>query len=185
MKFEVHITVDSQDFNRWKELCVKLGLNPLWIKNSKGWYDQQMLCAVDYNGSFLRVHNFRRELSRQIRDANFKVIREKVECQFRKWPSSLYNECHIKIRLPDSENETVVVFCEANDISSSWSLVHDVSGERKWYLTVRDYGLEARKASLKFTKAIRAVHDRFGKPNGIEIETAIFDTNKDIDRGWC
>ena len=185
MKFEVHITVDSQDFNRWKELCEKLGLNPLWIKNSKGWYDQQMLCAVDYKGSFLGVKNYIRELVKDIREAKFKVVREKIECQFRQWPSSLYNECHIKIRLPEGENNAMLAFCESHSISPSWSLVHNVPGERKWYLTVRDHGLDARGAGLKFAKAIRAVGDRFGKPSGVEVETAIFDTNEELDKGWA
>lgn len=185
MQFEVHITVDHQDFNKWKKLCEKLGLNPLWIKNSKGWYNQQMLCAVDYDGSFLGVNNHLLELSRYIRGARFKVVREKIECKFRNWPSSLYNECHVKIRLPDSENEAMLAFCEANGISSSWSLAHDVSGERKWYLTVRDYGLDARNAGLRFAKAIRAVQEKFGKVNGVETETVIFDTNENIDKGWA
>lgn len=185
MQFEVHITVDPQDFNRWKELCVQLGLNPLWIKNSSGWYNQQMLCAVDYNGSFLGVKNYIRELSREIRNARFKIVREKIECGFRKWPSFLYNECHIKIRLPEFENQAVLSFCDVNGISASWSLIHNVPGECKWYLTVRDYGLDAREAGIRFGKAVRAVHQEFGNINGIEVETAIFDTNKDIDRGWA
>lgn len=185
MKFEIHITADPQDFNRWKELCHRLGLNPLWIKNASGWYNQQMLCAVEYDGSFLGVKNYIRELSKTIREARFKVVREKIECKFRSWPSSLYNECHIKIRLPDSENKAVLAFCQSNGISPSWSLIHDVPGERKWYLTVRDYGLNSRSAGLRFAKAIRAVRNRFGKINGVEVETAIFDTNKDIDKGWA
>ena len=184
MNFEVHITAEPQDFNRWKELCHRLGLNPLWIKNASGWYNQQMLCSVEYNGSFLGVNNYVRELSGQIRDAKFKVVREKIECQFRKWPSSLYNECHIKIRLPDSENEVVLALCRVNGISPSWSLIHDVTGERKWYLTVRDYSLDIRSTTLRFGKTIKTIHDRFGQPSGIEIETVIFDTNKNIDKGW-
>ena len=184
MEFEVHITVDPQDFNRWKELCHKLGLNPLWIKNSKGWYSQQMLCSVEYNGSFLGVKTYLRELSKQIRDAKFKVVREKVECQFIKWPSSLYHECHIKIRLPYSESEAMLDLCEANGISSSWSLIHDVPGERKWYLTVRVYGGRA-ESEARFNRAVEAIRGRFGEPDGIEKETAIFDTNKDIDKGWA
>ena len=185
MKFEVHITADPQDFNRWKELCQKLGLNPLWIKNASGWYDQQMLCAVEYNGSFLGVKNYVRELAQAIREARFKVVRQKIECQFRKWPSSLYNECHIKIRLPESENQQVLDFCESNGISPSWSLIHDVPGERKWYLTVRDYGLDARSAGDRFDQMVKVVNQRFGNISGVEIETAIFDTNKAIDKGWA
>jgi hypothetical protein len=185
MQFEIHITVDSEDFNKWKDVCEKLGLNPLWIQNSKGKHSRQMLCAVDYSGSFLGVNNQVRELSADIRSAGFKVIRQKIECGFRKWPSSLYNECHIKIILPESENEAVLSFCDVEGISPSWSLIHGIPGERKWYLTVRDFNLDSGVALGKFQKAIKAFQERFGRVRGVEVETAIFDTNKDLDRGWA
>lgn len=185
MNFEVHITVDSEDIDRWKALCEKLALKPLWVQNSRGAHSRQMHCSADFSGSFLGVKNFVKEWSKDIRDAGFKVVRQKIECGFRKWPSSLYNECHIKIALPVEENEAVLAFCNEHRISPGWSLLHDVPGERNWYLTVRDYGLDAGKAQREFRLIIKAVIERFGKIRGAEIETAILDTNKGHDRGWA
>ena len=145
MQFEIHITVESKDIEGWKALCKKLFLKPLWIQNSKGWRSRQMLCAAGFSDSARNIHNERlgvrshmKYLSDKINSVGFKVIRQKLKCGFRKMHSFLYNECHIKITLPDSENEAVLSFCELNGISASWSLIHNVSGKRKWYLTVRD-----------------------------------------------
>ncbi|GEM_PF-6502974 len=186
MILEIHVTVNSSDFENFKKICDARQISPLWIENSQGVFSRQMLCALSLNATLSQSKFRMREISQRFSEAGFKVIREKIGCSIGKAQTrGVYHECHIKIILPESETEHVLGFCAEKKISASWSLIHGVPKERKWYLTVRDYKSSATKAKRIFLETLAAVRTEFGKVRGMEMETALLDTNKDLDKGWA
>lgn len=187
MVFELHITVDSENFDKFEEVCKRLKISPLFIRNASGAYSKQMLCA--FQGKYDDIEKAKthmRSVSRSLGDSGFRVIREKIECPIGdSLYSGMYQECHIKLIVPKERTEEVLRFSAAHGISASWSLVHSSLRELKWYLTVRDYKSGPEEARVRFSGVVDAVQMALGKVKSVEMETALLDTNVSLDQGWA
>src|ERR1044072_5861098 len=102
MQFEIHLTVETKDIEKFKLDCQKFGCKPIVIETQRNLeFGTQVMTSDKYTGnSYERILN--RTVS-NFQGAGYKIIREKVEIfpQAQKHPNHLYYESHIRLTLPN------------------------------------------------------------------------------------
>lgn len=195
MLFEVHITVDSREIERWKACCQGLGIKPLFIKLSRGKHQYQLLSASTFRGNREGADDYVSSLHGQIKSNGFASIRTKLECSLDKIPGGVvpaYFECHIKFPLI-KHGRGIKTSARKTQTAASENLLACDGSLQKWYLTTRHYfeqGQYNRRkmsdenyARYKFEDIGRKVRV-FLPVRSIDMECVIYDTNPVLDEDW-
>lgn len=185
MLYEVHVTVASRDTDRWIQVCGQLSIKPLLIQLSAGDYRHQLMCAAVHDGDDLSAARYVDELTRQILSAGYIILRVKLERPLSDIDDDAqlaYAECHIKLRVDESLEPTILAAAGLG-LHLSRSLLGVTRPMAKWYLTQRTYGIPASAAAIIFQQAFTAVIQLIPAAK-METEAVVYDTNPAIDRGW-
>jgi hypothetical protein len=186
MFYEVHVTVDSTDVERWEKLCANLGIKPLLIELACGTYRRQLMCAALHNGTGHTARRYADWLVESVHEAGFEILRVKLEQPLTDaQPGDIiaYLETHLKLLLVNEEIPLLNQLA-GNDLYISRSLLGSTSNRSKWYLTQRTYGIDPKQSELIFKATLSAIGTRLPIVK-MEMEAVIFDTNPAVDSGWA
>lgn len=97
-----------------------------------------------------------------------------------------YHECHVKLLLrPDYVQRSLEEALASEWVVSRNILYTSVDGLEKWYLTKRAYAIDALSAAHGFSSAWNQLRPFVGFFARMEMETVVFDSNPELDKGWA
>lgn len=187
MHFEVHLTVNTTDVEKFIEDCKVIGVKPIVIEvENKELIERQVMTsskhiAPSFEDTLLK-------LSEELTDLNYTIIRQKVEIQpefQNKHRDFVYYETHFRLKLPKEFNRTVLIeLCRLHKFHLSKNLFKKSDTFDYQMITFRDNsinyagfisGIEKMKTDLN---SLNIEYDK------VEIEECIFDTADSLDKNW-
>lgn len=186
MLYEVHITVASDDTDRWQDFCRRMGMKPLLIELAEGEHSRQLMCEATFTGSESGARDFADDLEGDVRANGYEILRTKLECPLaprREKTGTVYFECHIKLVLTDEQLPIVAQLCRDHGFSASSEVFSRTPEKQKWYLTERYYKGEVEEVREKFRLALARARERL-PVKAMDSERVLTDSNPEIDKGW-
>lgn len=189
--FEYHITVeDTDDIDRFINVCRELRLKPIVIMLSSGEHAKQVMTSNFVMGTYPDNLTEISDLAKKLETAGFPACRLKIEAkakskgvpltseQMATWESA-YFELHFKVKTDDKER--LFDLCKRRKALIAWNALKP---EGAYLITIRLFscGLpDALSANKDFKNYLRS--------NGYTIlqnqkEFVVYDSNIDLDRGW-
>lgn len=206
--FECHIfclPLDPSDEEkaRFVEACEKVGLKALCLGLD---YADKGMVNVLQSTKYYKCDDVHTPVSLMLRDAEalaeyFEVARLKLEAvavnpgvpqtdeEAKAIPGDTYFEYHIKIKgSPTPENDAILkqLAAELTDelkIKIPFSC-NNMGEKNQRFLNARTYGLGYPASNAKVDRIVEAIQARGFEVSKVIREFIVFDTNKDIDRGW-
>jgi hypothetical protein len=190
MQFEIHLTVETKDIEKFKLDCQKFGCKPIVIETQRNLeFGTQVMTSDKYTGnSYERILN--RTVS-NFQGAGYKIIREKVEIfpQAQKHPNHLYYESHIRLTLPNDLPPHKLRQLKNHCISDNWHYSKnlfksspDVNYQmitlRMYDATYELFSKAVEKMEFILDVVLQLTFDK------VEIEECVHDTNASIDKSW-
>lgn len=191
--YEVHITVATNEVEKFINTCKKIGVKPILIdlqtKTGNSVQHDLMTSSV-YNGD--DVYEYVRRLESVISEYGFNVVRKKIEVppQNKLVPHYGYNidtnryfESHLKVCLNETEIEELRKIVSDNKAHLSRNIFKWSDGEIKMMVTIREYNTFYEN----FKKTVDNLKENITKKFNIEkveVEYVIFDSNQSIDDKW-
>lgn len=190
MQFEIHLTVETSDIEKFKSDCQKFACKPIVIETQRNLeFGTQVMTSDKYTGN-----SYERILKRTVsnfQSAGYKILREKVEIfpQAQRHPDHLYYESHIRLTLPKDLPPHKLHQFKNHCISDNWhyskNLFKSSPDVNYQMITLRMYDTTYEK----FSKAVEKMEFilnvvlqlTFDK---VEIEECVHDTNALIDKSW-
>lgn len=186
MRFEIHVTVISDDIEKFKKDCNELNVKPIVIQTqNKADFANQVMTSAKYEADDFTLSL--NELLSNLKKLRYNVIRAKVEKQPENSqdPRFIYYESHIRIRLPKNYDKSLLEhLCQNRDFHLSRNLFKRDSDWDYQMITFRTYDapLFCFKCTIKnMTKALEDLNLQYDK---IEIEECIYDSNIHVDDAW-
>jgi chromosome segregation ATPase len=198
MMFELHITVDSTNVDKWGKLCQRLKMEPVLIFLTRGKYPVQMMCIKNFASSADEANSIVKKIEEEVIKDDFKIMRTKLEGSLNNKMNDIserltcalppYSECHTKILIPSSRRSEVLELERKLGLFASINVLNNKNNEQsgnsleKWYFNSRKYSdLEGSRKT--YQEEFREIKKQF--PNALmEMECVFIDTNPDIDSGW-
>lgn len=190
MLYELHLTVDTDDIDRWIDFCENLGVKALHIalEGDEPYADQIMFAAI-FEGTDVEAETWSASLFDACRQAGFHVIRNKLEVPLDKagaYAYPAYHEAHVKSLIPTPDVDQVVKFARIHGWSASTNLLYrEDDGLEKWYFTKRIYDDSFASAGNFFRRAFSDLPEFNWATVRMEMETVIRDDNEELDAGWA
>jgi hypothetical protein len=192
MNYEIHITVNTNDVEKFKSDCYSIGVKPIVIETqNKNDFGYQVMTSSTHHSE-----NYTSNLDRVVGELQFMgydVIRQKVEREPErdsfgigiKHNPSLYYESHLRLKLPIGYDLNPF---KEKITNKQWHFSKNLFKQDETYyyqmLTYREskLDLEPFEHNISLMKLILdlegIVYDK------IEIEECIYDTNINIDHSW-
>jgi len=192
MKYEIHITVNTTDIEKFKSDCNFIGLKPIVIETqNKKCFDQQVMTSSKHHSE-----DYNQDLNRIVNDLchmGYEIIRKKVEIEPErngfgvgvKHETYLYYESHLRLRLPIGYDLTTF---KEKITNKQWHFSKNLFKKDETYyyqmLTYRESKLdlipfEHNISIMKLILDLEGIcYDK------IEIEECIYDTNINLDDSW-
>jgi hypothetical protein len=184
--FEIHLTVDNQNTERFKSDCKELNIKPIIIDTQNNDYSQ-IMTSSKYNHEDYKLELNNLEL--KLKDLNYNVIRSKIEIYPKsiKHENHIYYESHIRLKLKLNINfntSDLKEYCLENNFHFSKNLLKQNGEYNFQMISYRDRNIDL----ISFIKIINSMTS-YLKDNNIlydkvEIEECIYDTNENIDKNW-
>jgi len=185
MEYEIHITIDTKDINKFVDDCKKLKLNPIVIQTQNQIkFEHQVMTSSKYSGDSYNSTLF--EVINKISFCGYNVRRSKVEIkpELTKNQNFIYYETHFRLKLPLDFNYTdLLEYCDNNNFHLSKNLFKvdkDFKYQMCTYRTRSDINL-FKLVIDKFKSYLESEKIEFDK---IEVEECIYDTNESVDNSW-
>jgi len=186
MQYEIHVTVKTNDIEKFRFDCNKIGVKPILIETEKlGEFNNQVMTSSKYSGDDFKATLGLIEY--QLKDLDYDILRRKVEIlpSERKHDDFIYYESHLRLKLPkDFDREFLVELCRQEKFHLSKNLFKSCEGYNYQMITYRDY----EASYSQFNKVIdnmKSILEFFQiEFDKVEIEECIFDSNIFIDRNW-
>src|SRR3989344_3270508 len=182
MLYEIHVTVKetADNIDKWKELCHKLNINPLFIKLFQGENQSQLMCSADFEGSMQQLRLYTYYLQREARKNGFSILRTKLECplnhyRFLDHKPQRYFECYIKI----AEEDAIDIYNVGQSLNL---LVSQNQFSRKYFLNIRNYQ-SIENADWEFPMLIEVIKGVYPIKK-VDQRCIIYDSNPNLDKGW-
>jgi uncharacterized protein (TIGR00725 family) len=190
MQFEIHLTVETNDIEKFKSDCQKFGCKPIMIETQRNQeFGTQVMTSDKYTG-----YSYERMLIKTVSNfqgAGYKILREKVEIfpQAQRHLDHMYYESHIRLTLPKDLPSYKLRQLKNHCISDNWyyskNLFKSSPEVNYQMITLRMYD----STYEKFSKAVEKMEFiletvlqlTFDK---VEIEECVHDTNALIDKSW-
>lgn len=197
MLYELHLTApEDVSVESWSTACEAIRAKPLQIELT-GWISgrrTQLMSAGTYECD--THHGL--PLAQQTEQAVAKLLgskpmsRMKLEIPLDKGigvyaeSDVQYHECHAKLLLRSDNVEGILEEALARGWVVSRNLLYtNVDGLEKWYLTKRAYDMPALQAAHAFNVAWECTRQVVGPFARMEMETVVFDSNPELDKGWA
>lgn len=192
MNYEIHITVNTNDVEKFKSDCYSIGVKPIVIETqNKNDFGHQVMTSSTHHSE-----NYTSNLDRVVSELQFmgyEVVRQKVEIEPErdkfgvgvKHETSLYYESHLRLKIPQGYDLNPFREKIKND---KWHFSKNLFKQDDDYyyqmLTYRDNRVDLGpfEHNVSLMKLILdldgIVYDK------IEIEECIYDSNINIDHSW-
>ena len=118
MMFELHVTVNSFEVDKWSKLCEKMEMKPILIFLTKGKYPVQLMCTKNFPASAREVNSIVAEIEKEVIKNGFEITRIKLEGALNEKMNEVcfeitnnmpvYTECHTKVKIPSSKRWKVL-----------------------------------------------------------------------------
>ena len=108
MKFEIHITVDTDNLDLFKNDCTIINVKPIIIETeNNGDYEYQTMTSFKHE-DINYVNTLNKSLD--FLSINHKILRSKVEIQpeIQKHISHLYYESHFRLKLNNDFDKNII-----------------------------------------------------------------------------
>ncbi|HYD02860.1 MAG TPA: hypothetical protein VEC16_01030 [Alphaproteobacteria bacterium] len=192
MMFELHVTVNSFEVDRWSKLCEKMEMKPILIFLTKGKHPVQLMCTKNFPSSAKEVNLIVEEIKREVKENGFGITRIKLEGALNEKMNDVsfeitnsvpvYTECHTKIKIPSSKRWQVLEIEKHTGLYASRSMLNSDENNEKWFLSNRKYS-DLEFSKQQYVEEFRKIKKQF--PDALmEMECVFIDTNPDIDSGW-
>jgi uncharacterized protein (TIGR00725 family) len=190
MQFEIHLTVETNDIEKFKSDCQKFGCKPIVIETQRNQeFGTQVMTSDKYTGDSYEEILYRTVSQFQI--AGYKILRRKVEIfpQEQKHFDHLYYESHIRLNLPKELPEHKLRQLKNHCISDKWhyskNLFKSSPDVNYQMITLRMYNttLEAFKSAVGKMEFILKIVLQLSFDK-VEIEECIYDTDPTVDKSW-
>lgn len=192
--YEVHITVDPTNLDRFKSDCKELNLKPLLISLNETDTDTQLMTSNKYSHeghSQLFWKDLHTELNRISKimtfEYGYKIQRLKVEINPNSLDSFLLRQCkylesHLRFKLNKSSEVLFRLFAESNDLHLSKNKFKELPNDEYYQMgTLRTKNLDLKSFMNTLDKISGEVGFLCDK---VEIEACILDTNEALDNQW-
>jgi len=197
-EFECHMTVDItlDKIDVFRDYCKGLGGSAIVIELAEGLHSVQPMIAKLIRGDAEQSYKTVLELYRALEE-KFNVIRVKVEAatsnrsvpqcdkDAARWPETCYFEHHVRMVLPLDEDLSEFKRCLepfSAHLSNNPLSTSDIGQVRFATQRFRDLGdLQAAAALNELLTFLSKKHVVVSK---VIREFNIYDSNKDLDRGW-
>lgn len=188
--FEFHLTVTvegSESLMRFVDVCKSLKVKALFVGLNQTATD--VMTSSRLIATYEEAKQYVKDLKDKLTNANFSVIREKIETV--PWyltsstlPEGTYYECHIQVPVTSSTDYTLLhTICKRHDAHVSRNLFKGDSDNGIQMVTVRGH-----KNRTEFEKNTETLHQELRTAFGLEVsmekEYVIFDSNISHDAAW-
>lgn len=191
--FEIHISVDPDQFIELQAYCAVNGMKVLLVKNTRGLHQWQLLVTVwVMRETGEQAIQRAQELAAELEAVNLRVMRTKVEFELNESKISeelmsrcCYYEFHIKIPTNDLiKFEAIKKASELHQIK--WSvLVQSKETQFMPIATIRTKCLDVQEAVAtknRFMDMLKAMNVRVHSK--MHQEMCIYDNFEGLDEGW-
>lgn len=183
MFFEVHITVNTTDVNKFVSDCKNIGVKPIVIETIIG-NNQVMTSSVHEGYDYLNVMN---AIKFGLLKLKYDVVRCKIEAKPEQEinPNFIYFETHLRLKLNKNANyDHIFSICKERKFHVSRNLFKKDSEYNYQMITYRQYEPNIHSFNLvvdsmkTYLDKNNIVYDK------VEIEECIYDSNVSIDENW-
>lgn len=191
MQFEIHLTVETNDIEKFKSDCEKFGCKPIVIETQRNLeFGTQVMTSDKYAG-FDSYEEKLYETVSKFQIAGYKILRRKIEIfpQEQKHVDHLYYESHIRLNLPKDLPAHKLRQLKNHCISDKWHYSKNLfksSPEVNYQMiTLRMYNttLEVFKSAIERMEFILNIVLQLSFDK-VEIEECIYDTDPTVDKSW-
>jgi len=187
-QYEIHITVDHNQFILVKKVCLLHSIKYIFVKNDKGDNPFQLIITKWVNvGSNEQAIEEATKLSELLREEGLTTLRDKVEMELISDTNielaglSEYFEFHIKV-LVNLEEYLLV-----EEVSKKHNAYLSIGIDKEVYLmpyiSLRFHSI-TREEALKRKDSLIEDIKLISKPIRVHQELCFYDTNEDLDKGW-
>ena len=200
--FELHITVggcNSEDIQKFQTVCHNLGIKSIVLELTSEFQDVMTSSVIvsDNEGA----HAEARRISQLLSNSGFTVIRQKIEtvpwhpaALQDKFASDQYFECHLSIKMSNSEKIQLQDFIKHNNLHLHLSKNIKKKLSNNDFIQMATFRSDKQNhwSSEKFRSHIDNLKHQLEKseiirPQSIEKETiefCLFDSNVNHDNSW-
>ncbi len=200
--FEAHVTVENGEspliLSRFTQICQQLEIKPVLIELPQGVAPSQLMTASYHKGTLAQVKTQIFNQSKKLEEADFKVIRIKIEAMVRnqdipitdqevkQHSSDNYFEFHIKAILSEHNNlDDLRQLCEQHSAHLSTNAFQKLSEQKhSRFITLRFYQLGFQSALNRFNNLITSLKEQKIIMAQHQLEYTVFDSNLQLDSGW-
>ncbi len=206
--FECHIFCEPLDpceetKQRFVEACEKAGLRALCLGLD---YEGKGVVNVLQSTKYYTCDDVHTPVSHMLQDAQklaetFKVVRLKLEAvaadpgvpqtkeEAAQIPGDTYFEYHLKIKAPVTPENDKILKVLARELTKELGVkvpfsCNNMGAKTQRFLNARTYGLGYQESFALVERIVDAVCARGFEVSKVIREFVVFDTNKELDRGW-
>ena len=186
MNYEIHITLEVFDINRFIKDCNDNGVKPVMIEtqNYNNEMGQQIMTSSkhnndDYLNTLGNISN--------IFKSKYKIIREKVEIQPlpTKNENHIYYESHLRLKLPIGfDISHIKELCHKYNFHLSKNLFKKDNVNIWQMITYRGYDISYNEFNHIINNMVEKLKDINIKCDKIEIEECVYDSLSLHDNNW-
>lgn len=182
MTYEIHLTVECDDIEKFKKDCFSLNVKPIIIDTTD---QKQIMTSSKYRNDIWEEELGR--LSDRLEKLNYLILRKKVEIYPEKIPHKnfIYYESHFRLKLPKKYNtDQLKDLCESKNFHFSRNLLKSDTDFNYQMITFRSNSINLDEF-IRVIKDMELILDSMEiNYDKIEIEECIYDSNQIIDNMW-
>lgn len=186
MHYEIHVTVETNDVDKFVSDCKQIKVKPIVIETERNnVFGQQVMTSSKHSGDDYKATLA--SICKQL-EPNYKIVRQKVEIfpEHEKHPDHIYYESHIRLKLPhDFDRKPIEELCEMFNFHMSKNLFKKDTNFVYQMITFRSNG---KMPIMEFDDIIDAMTWHLTSKkidfDKVEIEECIFDSNVSVDNSW-
>jgi hypothetical protein len=187
--FEIHITVNTQNIDKFKTDCNSIGVKPIVIDLQDNNENSIMMDVM--TSSKHRCPNYKlisSYLKNKLINLNYDIKRVKVEVNpfyynIKNVTGELYYESHVRVIANNYNKDNLKVICKNNGYHLSKNVFKKIDDDNFYIMsTIRCYNTDLETFKNKIDNFISEINGfNYDK---IEIECCIYDTNINHDSDW-
>jgi hypothetical protein len=190
MQFEIHITVETDDVQKFVADCKGFGCKPIVIETQREEIHGIQVMTSDkfagdsYEIALTNTVNF-------LESRGYKILRKKVEKQpeQQKDKNFIYYESHFRLKLPKVKDEVAMVllkgYCKTFNWHYSKNLFKSSPDFDYQMVTRRDYEMSLNEFLDVDIQGMKSFLTKMGiEFDKVEIEECIYDSNIKVDESW-
>ncbi len=198
--FEVHVTVQGDRVERFREMCEQLGKLKVIQIELKGSSEQQsarlqrQLMTASYHSakSIADVQKIAFGFARAFVGEGFAVERVKIEAMCHSegvpetsdYPPNCYFEFHVKLLLEPGQAAALLPLCARHNAHLSRNALKTVAQGEHRFVTQRMHKVGRSEAVARFEACVAELIDEGYAVVSRQREFSVYDTNVNLDAEW-